>query len=104
MEAIYRGLFGDLVRRLRWKFGLSLEDARDLVQDAFMIALVKLEPSNNPRAWLYKVVDYLAVNWCRKAARRAKLLTLRGGLAASTFMDDDIMGETLCRDEEFNPR
>jgi DNA-directed RNA polymerase specialized sigma24 family protein len=104
MEGIYRGLFSDLVRRLRWKFGLPLEDARDLVQDAFTIALVKLDPSNNPRAWLNQVVDYLAVNWCRKAARRAELLALRGGLTASTFMDDDIMGETLCRDEEFNCR
>ncbi len=51
-----------------------MEDAGDVVQDAFILALGKLDPSKNPKAWLYQVVDHLAVNWQRKIQRRANLL------------------------------
>jgi DNA-directed RNA polymerase specialized sigma24 family protein len=51
-----------------------MEDAGDVVQDAFILALAKLDVSKNPKAWLYQVVDHLAVNWQRKTQRRAKLL------------------------------
>jgi DNA-directed RNA polymerase specialized sigma24 family protein len=53
---------------------MSFEDAGDVVQDAFVLALGKLDPAKNPKAWLYQVVDHLAVNWQRKAQRRAKLV------------------------------
>jgi RNA polymerase sigma factor (sigma-70 family) len=74
LEAFYRQFFLPLVRRAVRKQGLSMEDAGDVVQDAFMLALGKLDPSKNPRAWLYQVVDHLAVNWQRKIQRRAGLL------------------------------
>jgi DNA-directed RNA polymerase specialized sigma24 family protein len=51
-----------------------MEDAGDVVQDAFILALSKLDVSKNPKAWLYQVVDHLAVNWQRKTQRRARLL------------------------------
>jgi RNA polymerase sigma-70 factor (ECF subfamily) len=48
----------------------NLEDARDLVQDAFV--RIHREPAavSNPRAWLYRVVHNLAVNHLRSAAYR----------------------------------
>src|SRR6266545_4897404 len=73
LEAFYRQLFLPLVRRATWKHGLSKEDARDLVQDAFVVAVVKLKAGGNPRAWLMSTVDHLAVNFRRKGARRARL-------------------------------
>jgi len=74
LETFYRQFFLPLVRRAVRKQGLSIEDAGDVVQDAFILALGKLDPAKNPRAWLYQVVDHLAVNWQRKIQRRACLL------------------------------
>ena len=74
LETFYRQFFLPLVRRAVRKQGLSMEDAGDVVQDAFILALGKLDPSKNPKAWLYQVVDHLAVNWQRKTHRRASLL------------------------------
>ncbi len=59
----------------RGGIGFEKEDARDVVQEAFIVALVKLDPSKNPKAWLIQVVDHLAVNFQRKLVRRAKLVT-----------------------------
>ena len=74
LEAFYRQFFLPLVRRAVRKQGMSMEDAGDVVQDAFILALAKLDISKNPKAWLYQVVDHLAVNWQRKIHRRAELL------------------------------
>ena len=74
LEAFYRQFFLPLVRRAVRKQGMSMEDAGDIVQDAFILALGKLDVSKNPKAWLYQVVDHLAVNWQRKTQRRARLL------------------------------
>jgi DNA-directed RNA polymerase specialized sigma24 family protein len=76
LEASYRKLFRDLVRRARWKYGLSREDASDVVQEAFLVALVKIGSVRNTRAWLEGVVDRLAVNFIRTGERRARLLSL----------------------------
>ncbi len=73
LEGFYRQLFLPLVRRATWKHGLSKEDARDIVQDAFVLAVVKLKAGGNARAWLASTVDNLAVNFRRKGARRARL-------------------------------
>jgi DNA-directed RNA polymerase specialized sigma24 family protein len=74
-DEFYREFFLPLVRRATWKHRLEKEDARDVVQEAFIVALVKLDPARNPKAWLIQVVDHLSVNWQRKAVRRAKLVT-----------------------------
>jgi DNA-directed RNA polymerase specialized sigma24 family protein len=63
-----------LVSRASRRFGLSNEDARDIVQDAFVIALVKLDIAQNPKAWLMRVVDHLSANLRRKARRREELV------------------------------
>jgi DNA-directed RNA polymerase specialized sigma24 family protein len=73
-DAFYREFFLPLVRRAIWRHGLSADDARDVVQDAFLIALEKMNSARRPEAWLVQVVDYLALNHRRKAARRARLL------------------------------
>ena len=74
-DDFYRRYFLPLVRRATWKHRLQKEDARDVVQEAFLIALVKLDPHRNPKAWLIQVVDHLSVNFQRKVIRRAKLVS-----------------------------
>jgi DNA-directed RNA polymerase specialized sigma24 family protein len=61
------------VRRATWKHRLPRDDARDIVQDAFVLALTRLDGAGNPKAWLIQVVDHLSINYRRKAARRAHL-------------------------------
>jgi len=73
LEGFYRQLFLPLVRRASWKYRLSKEDARDVVQDAFVLAVVKLKAGGNGRVWLMRTVDQLAINFRRKGARRARL-------------------------------
>ncbi len=73
IEKFYQSVFLPLVRRASWKHHLAREDARDIVQDAFVIALTRLERTGNPRAWLVQVVDHLSLNHRRKAVRRASL-------------------------------
>jgi len=76
LEAFYRELFMPLVRRATWTHGLEKEDARDVVQEAFVIALAKIDAQRNPRAWLIQVVDNLSLNHRRKVTRR-RTLTMR---------------------------
>ena len=79
LDVFYRQTFLPLVRRATWKHGLSKEDARDIVQDAFTLAIAKIDSARNPKAWLTQVVDLLSINHQRKAARRAQL-AVRWGL------------------------
>ena len=74
-DEFYRKYFLPLVRRSTWKHGLDKEDARDVVQEAFIVALSKLDPERNPKAWLIQVVDHLSLNFQRKTIRRAKLVS-----------------------------
>jgi DNA-directed RNA polymerase specialized sigma24 family protein len=73
LERIYIEYFLPLVRRAVRRHGLSREDAYDVAQEAFVLAVVKLDITKNPRAWLYQVVDHLSANQVRKTARRARL-------------------------------
>jgi len=73
MDAFYREVFLPLVRRATWRHHLSKEDARDIVQDAFVLAIPRIDSTLNPRAWLIQVVDHLAMNHQRKIVRRARL-------------------------------
>jgi DNA-directed RNA polymerase specialized sigma24 family protein len=78
LEDFYRRFFLPLVRRAVRRHGLSMEDAGDIVQDTFVLALGKLDPSGNPKAWLCQVVDHLSVNLQRKTFRRERLLARWG--------------------------
>jgi DNA-directed RNA polymerase specialized sigma24 family protein len=80
LDAFYRRVFLPLVRRATWKHHMSKEDARDIVQDAFLLAIAKLDSTKNPKAWLIQVVDHLSLNHQRKNARRAQLAA-KWGLA-----------------------
>lgn len=73
LGAFYLQVFLPLVRRATWKHGLAKEDARDIVQDAFLLAIEKIDSARNPKAWLIQVVDHLSLNYRRKALRRAHL-------------------------------
>lgn len=73
LEDFHRKLFLPLVRRATWSHGLSKEDARDIVQEAFLLAIGKMDPHGNPKAWLTRVVDNLSANLKRKTARRVRL-------------------------------
>jgi DNA-directed RNA polymerase specialized sigma24 family protein len=74
LEELYRAFFIRLVRRACWRYGLSKEDASEVVHDAFLLALVKMNTDGNPRAWIYSVVDRMAANWRRKIVRRSRLM------------------------------
>ena len=86
LSAFYDEVFLPLVRRATWRHRLSKEDARDVVQDAFLLAIEKIDAAGNPKAWLIQVVDHLALNHQRKQVRRAKLLSkwCRGDLEAGS--------------------
>ena len=73
LEVFYRRIYLPLVRRATWKHRLERDDARDIVQDAFVLALTRLKPTGNPKAWLIQVVDHLSINYRRRAIRRANL-------------------------------
>jgi DNA-directed RNA polymerase specialized sigma24 family protein len=75
LESFHREFFLPLVWRVTWKHGVPKEDAKDIVQEAFLLALGKLNTDGNPRAWLTRVVDHLSVNHTRKLHRRARLTT-----------------------------
>jgi len=74
-DTIYRAFFLRLVRRVICRYGLREQDALEVVQDAFVVALAKLDTAGEPGPWLYKTVDNLALNLRRKTGRRAWLLT-----------------------------
>jgi len=75
LAAFYEEVFMPLVRRATWRHRLSKEDARDVVQDAFLLAIEKIDAAGNPKAWLIQVVDHLALNHQRKQVRRSRLLS-----------------------------
>jgi DNA-directed RNA polymerase specialized sigma24 family protein len=49
-----------------------------VVQDAFIVAIAKLDTGGDPGPWLCKTVDQIAVNWSRKTSRRARLMARWG--------------------------
>lgn len=93
LDEFYRRYFLPLVRRATWKHRLEKEDARDVVQEAFLVALVKLDPRRNPKAWLIQVVDHLSVNFQRKVVRRAKLVSKWSPAEAGVAQSDSAQEE-----------
>ena len=87
LEEFHREYFLPLVWRATYKHGLSKEDAKDVVQDAFILAIAKLRTEGNPKAWLNQVVDHLSLNHQRKAKRRAGLAA-QWGFAAPADQSD----------------
>ena len=73
-----------------WRHHVSGEDARDIVQEAFLLALGKLKPGGDPACWVIRVVDHLCVNFTRKASRRSGLQAKWGGGAAGDDATDSI--------------
>jgi DNA-directed RNA polymerase specialized sigma24 family protein len=73
LEGFYRSLYLPLVRHAVWRHKLVAEEARDIVQDAFVLAITKMRAQGNPRVWLFHVVDNLCLNQERKLRRRSRL-------------------------------
>ena len=73
LDEFYRKVTLPLLRRARWRHGLSRDDAWDIVQDAFLLAIERIESAKNPNAWIIQVVDHLALNHNRKITRRIRL-------------------------------
>ncbi len=89
IEASYRNLFLCWVGRLRRKYGLSRDDARDVVQDAFLLAMAKLPRIENMRVWLEGVISRLALDLLRKRDRRAELLARWAPTAARPTEEEE---------------
>jgi DNA-directed RNA polymerase specialized sigma24 family protein len=73
LEELHAQLFLPLVRRATWQHGLSKEDAGDVVQEAFVLAIRKLNNYDRAAIWLRHTVDNLCLNAKRKERRRACL-------------------------------
>lgn len=78
LAEFYSRSFLPLVRRASHRHGLLKEDARDVVQDAFLLSIGKLSSGGNPMAWMKQAVDYLSINLVRKEGRRSGLLVRWG--------------------------
>jgi len=87
LDAFYRRVTLPLLRRARWRHGLSKEDAWDVVQDAFLLAVTKIDSAKNPQAWIIQVLDHMAANHQRKVTRRMRL-TARWGRTDVESRDD----------------
>lgn len=73
-DDLYRRYYRGLIRHIICRYRLSDEDAADIAQETFLLALPKLDPGRNPKAWLVGVADRKASNLRRKATRRTDLL------------------------------
>lgn len=73
LSAFYQEVYLPLIRRATWRHRLPAEDARDIVQDAFVLAIERIDACGNPKAWLIQVVDHLCLNYSRKTLRRLHL-------------------------------
>src|SRR5260370_37713524 len=71
-DSIYRAFFLRLMRRVISRYGLRQEDAVEVVQDAFVVALAKMDTAGEPGPWLYKTVDNPALNLQRKTGGLAR--------------------------------
>jgi len=100
LDEFYRRYFLPLVRRATWRHRLDKEDARDVVQEAFLVALVKLDPQRNPKAWLIQVVDHLSLNFQRKIIRRAKLMSKWSPADAGAAIGGRLAEEAEVHDDE----
>lgn len=94
LSLFYRSYFLGLVRRTMWRRRLSNEDAQDIVQEAFLLAITKLRPDGNVNAWLKAVVDRLAAGRSRTDRRRAGLAA-KWGLGIEYLKEPEM---TLHRD------
>jgi DNA-directed RNA polymerase specialized sigma24 family protein len=70
---LHERLFLPLVRRAAWRHGLTKEDAGDVVQEAFVLAIRKLHSYDRAEAWLIHTVDNPCLNANRKRRRRSVL-------------------------------
>jgi DNA-directed RNA polymerase specialized sigma24 family protein len=78
LDDFYRRYYRSLLRHVLRRHHLSSEDAADIVQETFLLALRKLDPGRNPQAWLKQVADHKCANLRRMKIRRADLLARWG--------------------------
>ena len=93
LDEFYRKVTLPLLRRARWRHGLSRDDAWDIVQDAFLLAIGKIDSARNPTAWIIQVLDHLALNHNRKVLRRGRLQAQWFPIESSTARGEDDVDE-----------
>ena len=69
------------------------------MKEAFLLALQKAFPEAHAGAWLTRVVDYLAINFKRKAARRGRLLREHATDAGTTGTSNEVSDDRDFREE-----
>jgi RNA polymerase sigma factor (sigma-70 family) len=75
LDDFYKRYYRGLIRYLTSRHRLSKEDAADIAQEVFLLAIEKLDPEGgNPKAWLTEVANRMAANLRRKKQRRSDLL------------------------------
>jgi DNA-directed RNA polymerase specialized sigma24 family protein len=99
LDEFYRKVTLPLLRRARWRHGLSRDDAWDIVQDAFLLAIERIESAKNPNAWIIQVVDHLALNHNRKITRRIRLQAQWNPVRRGSSEDADSMTQDDRSDE-----
>lgn len=60
------------MKRVAWRILRDEELARDVVQEAFIVALTHTERVDNPKHWLVRVTRNLALLAIRRASRRRR--------------------------------
>jgi RNA polymerase sigma factor (sigma-70 family) len=76
LDDFYRRYYRGLLRHVTLRCRISKEDAADIVQETFLLAMEKeWDPDmGSPRAWLVEVAERKAANFRRTRRRRADLL------------------------------
>jgi RNA polymerase sigma-70 factor (ECF subfamily) len=78
VDALYKKAFGSLLNSLLHRFpDLDIEEAEDIVQDAFSKALVHWQPNgipDNSSGWLYTVCRNEAINLLKSKSRFMKTI------------------------------
>lgn len=73
LEKLYVKTFRGLTRRVQRIYRLPVWLAEEIVQEAFLIACVRLDRAETALGWLIRTIDNLARNELRRASRTREL-------------------------------
>ena len=96
-DVLYRESFATIVGSVRWIVG-DLEVADEIVQDAFVAALVrwrKVSGYDNPGAWVRRVAIRDAVRVAKRARSQPRFASRADGMDSETVIDVRVAVESL---------
>lgn len=76
IEKLYVKTFRGLTRRVQRIYRLPVWLAEEIVQEAFLIACVRLDRAETALGWVIRTIDNLARNELRRASRKRETPTL----------------------------